>query len=315
MLVHNGLHITFAQACGFVHNRTVKGKGFTSLSHPDYFQLPLLPKCGYSLQGTSVELLNSVLAQVIFSVAPQPLLEEFHSSFLSGDLPALASHPSANFALQAFLAAANRSPLVKKLLAELKGSFKELLQRRRSGVVAAMLAACARTGAGQADASKALAAALTSLHDEGKVSVYQSCFPCAVIRTHYVYRLSWHLSHTTWEPDALQPQSHQTEQQGGVQSVNAKCECKVLLHSVLCWSCMCLASCDHMLISVVCSQVICTCTVACSIACLHCSSLKAVSNCCAHAWHPLWAFLHTINSSAAMAACCDCLSATKHQQS
>lgn len=102
-------------------------------------------------------------------MAPQPLLEEFHSSFLAGDLPALASHPSANFALQAFLAAANRSPLVKKLLAELKGNFKELLQRRRSGVVAAMLAACARTSAGQADASKALAAALTSLHDEGKV--------------------------------------------------------------------------------------------------------------------------------------------------
>lgn len=104
-------------------------------------------------------------------MAPQPLLEEFHSCFLAGDLPALASHPSANFALQAFLAAANRSPLVKKLLAELKGSFKELLQRRRSGVVAAMLAACARTSAGQADASKALAAALTGLHDEGKVII------------------------------------------------------------------------------------------------------------------------------------------------
>lgn len=68
------------------------------------------------------------LLQVVFSVAPQPLLEEFYSSFLSGDLPALASHPSANFALQAFLAAANRSPLVKHLLAELKGSFTDLLQ-------------------------------------------------------------------------------------------------------------------------------------------------------------------------------------------
>ena len=103
-------------------------------------------------------------------MAPQPLLEEFYSSFLSGNLPALAAHPSANFALQAFLAAANRSPLVKMLLAELKGSFKELLQRRRSGVVAALLAACARTSAGQADASKAIAAALAGLHDEGKVS-------------------------------------------------------------------------------------------------------------------------------------------------
>lgn len=109
--------------------------------------------------------------QVIFSVAPQPLLEEFYANFLSGDLPALASHPSANFALQAFLAAANRSPLVKHLLAELKGSFTDLLQRRRSGVVAAMLAACARTSAGQADASKALVAAVTALHDETKVDV------------------------------------------------------------------------------------------------------------------------------------------------
>ena len=111
------------------------------------------------------------MMQVIFSVAPQPLLEEFYSSFLEGDLAALALHASANFALQAFLAAANRSPLIKKLLAELKGSFKELLQRRRSGVVAAMLAACARTSTGQADASKALTAALTALHDEGKVVV------------------------------------------------------------------------------------------------------------------------------------------------
>lgn len=122
--------------------------------------------------------------QVVFAVAPQPLLEEFYSSFLCGDLPALAAHPSANFALQAFLAAANRSPLVKTLLAELKGSFKELLQRRRSGVVAALLAACARTSAGQADASKAIAAALTGLHDEGKVS------RCAVLHP-AVHRLGY----------------------------------------------------------------------------------------------------------------------------
>ena len=33
-----------------------------------------------------------------------------------------------------------------------------------------MLAACARTSAGQADAGKALAAALTVLHEEGKVN-------------------------------------------------------------------------------------------------------------------------------------------------
>ncbi len=125
--------------------------------------------------------------QVVFAVAPQPLLEEFYSSFLSGDLPALAAHPSANFALQAFLAAANRSPLVKTLLAELKGSFKELLQRRRSGVVAALLAACARTSAGQADASKAIAAALTGLHDEGKVSSDAVLLTCMLQSTDWVF--------------------------------------------------------------------------------------------------------------------------------
>ncbi|KAL0033664.1 hypothetical protein WJX79_010817 [Trebouxia sp. C0005] len=87
-----------------------------------------------SFQSIMQDRLSSHVVEVVFGVAPQPLLEEFYSSFLSGNLPALAAHPSANFALQAFLAAANRSPLVKMLLAELKGSFKELLQRRRSGL-------------------------------------------------------------------------------------------------------------------------------------------------------------------------------------
>ena len=50
-----------------------------------------------------------------------------------------------------------------KAVKELRGSFPELLRSRRGGVIAATLAASARTGAGQVDLCKALSAALREL--------------------------------------------------------------------------------------------------------------------------------------------------------
>ena len=50
-----------------------------------------------------------------------------------------------------------------KAVKELRGSFPELLRSRRGGVIAATLAAAARTGAGQVDLCKALSAALREL--------------------------------------------------------------------------------------------------------------------------------------------------------
>jgi hypothetical protein len=52
---------------------------------------------------------------------------------------------------------------VKQALAELGDSFGELLSRKRSGVVAALLAASGRLGAAQSDACRALSRGLTGL--------------------------------------------------------------------------------------------------------------------------------------------------------
>ena len=48
-------------------------------------------------------------------VLPEGLLEQLHSSCLRGSLAALAMHPSANFGVQAFLAALHTSQQVPTL--------------------------------------------------------------------------------------------------------------------------------------------------------------------------------------------------------
>ncbi|KAK9812727.1 hypothetical protein WJX72_002737 [[Myrmecia] bisecta] len=112
------------------------------------------------LQGLMRERTSSHLMEVVFQVAPPALLDDLYARVLKGSLAGLALHPSANFVVQAAAAAATKTPQVKQLLGELKDSFRELLKQRRSGVVAALLAACGRTGTGQAEACKALANAL-----------------------------------------------------------------------------------------------------------------------------------------------------------
>lgn len=52
---------------------------------------------------------------------------------------------------------------IKQALAELGDSFGELLSRRRSGVVAALLAAAGRLGAAQSEACRALSRGLTGM--------------------------------------------------------------------------------------------------------------------------------------------------------
>jgi hypothetical protein len=58
-------------------------------------------------------------------------------------------------------------PQVTQALAELGDSFGELLSRKRSGVVAALLAACSRLGAAQSAACRALSRGLTGLPAAG----------------------------------------------------------------------------------------------------------------------------------------------------
>ena len=60
---------------------------------------------------------------------------------------------------------------MKGLLKELGGSFEQLLSQKRAGVVAALVAACLRTGACQEVVCAALTAALHSRQQEDKVQL------------------------------------------------------------------------------------------------------------------------------------------------
>ena len=100
---------------------------------------------------------GSHLFEAILRAAPPKLLNEIFRRFFRGKLRALASHPSANFVLQAFLGATGDADHVATALMELGQDFGSLMRERRAGVVAAILAACARTRSGERDAAKSLA--------------------------------------------------------------------------------------------------------------------------------------------------------------
>ena len=105
---------------------------------------------------------GSHLFEAILRAAPPKLLNEIFRRFFRGKLRALSSHPSANFVLQAFLGATGDADHVATALMELGQDFGSLMRERRAGVVAAILAACARTRSGERDAAKSLARGLTA---------------------------------------------------------------------------------------------------------------------------------------------------------
>ncbi|BDA51236.1 Nucleolar protein 9 [Coccomyxa sp. Obi] len=121
------------------------------------------------VQGLAQDPTSSHFLEVMMRVAPERLLADVYQRFLRGSLARLAMHPSANFVVQAYLAALHGSQQVKTALRELRDALPEMLRGRRSGVAAALLAAAGRTGnaAVQADAVRALASALAALQSAG----------------------------------------------------------------------------------------------------------------------------------------------------
>ncbi|GLC52285.1 hypothetical protein PLESTB_000605000 [Pleodorina starrii] len=103
---------------------------------------------------------TSHLVEVLMQVLPRPLLEELFRRFLAPRLAELAHHPSANFVLQAALAATPSKEMAKTMYDSLSGLLPDLLRKRRSGVVAALVACCGRHGVCQREVCAALAGAL-----------------------------------------------------------------------------------------------------------------------------------------------------------
>ncbi|KAL4419124.1 hypothetical protein ABPG77_004516 [Micractinium sp. CCAP 211/92] len=102
---------------------------------------------------------GSHLMEAVFSTAPDDYFAKLTTLCFKGHLLPLAQHPSANFAVQAALAALRKPQQLKRMVEDLKPSFHQLLRSRRGGVIAALLAAAGRLGTQEAEASAALWAA------------------------------------------------------------------------------------------------------------------------------------------------------------
>ena len=87
---------------------------------------------------------GSHLFEAIIRAAPRGVLGEIFRRFFRGKMRAVAGHPTAKFVLQALFGATRDGDHVNTALQELGPDFGSLLRERRAGVVAAVLAACAR---------------------------------------------------------------------------------------------------------------------------------------------------------------------------
>ena len=105
---------------------------------------------------------GSHLFEAILRAAPKGLMGEIFRRFFRDKMRSLASHPTANFTLQAMLGATRDPEHIAAAMQELGQDFGSLMRERRAGVVAATLAACARLRSGERDAAKSLARGLTA---------------------------------------------------------------------------------------------------------------------------------------------------------
>ncbi|GIL74790.1 hypothetical protein Vretimale_2348 [Volvox reticuliferus] len=106
---------------------------------------------------------TSHLMEALLQVLPRALLEEFFRRFLGPRLAELAHHPSANFVVQTVLVAAPSKEMAKTMYDSLSGLLPDLLRKRRSGVVVALVACCGRHGICQREVCAALASALSGM--------------------------------------------------------------------------------------------------------------------------------------------------------
>ncbi|GER28355.1 pumilio 23, partial [Striga asiatica] len=86
----------------------------------------------------------SHLMEVILAVAPDNMFNEVFTKIFKGSLFRMSSHSSGNFVVQALISHARNQEHIKLIFEELSSKFRNLLELGRSGVVAALIAACER---------------------------------------------------------------------------------------------------------------------------------------------------------------------------
>ncbi|XP_074090885.1 LOW QUALITY PROTEIN: nucleolar protein 9 [Macrotis lagotis] len=116
---------------------------------------------------------SRLLEQVLLTSEPSRLQSIFEDHF-QGQLQALASHPIANFPLQRLLDAITTPQLLSQVFEELSPALEAVLAQGHPGVVIALVGACRRVGAHQAQILQLL---LEAFHCAEPPSRQVACVP------------------------------------------------------------------------------------------------------------------------------------------
>ncbi|XP_069342230.1 nucleolar protein 9 isoform X1 [Eulemur rufifrons] len=145
---------------------------------------------------------SRLLEQVLLVLEP-PRLQSLFEDHFQGQLQTLAAHPIANFPLQRLLDAITAPELLLPVFEELSPALEAVLAQGHTGVVVALVGACRRVGAHQAQVLQLL---LEAFHCAEPSSRQVACVP--LFATLMAYEVYYGL---TEEEEGAVPAEHQVE--------------------------------------------------------------------------------------------------------
>ncbi|XP_040129818.2 nucleolar protein 9 isoform X1 [Ictidomys tridecemlineatus] len=185
------LHRKLPQFCAYLCNAVI---GYLSTRSSSAAGSPLLL---FLRDQTSSRLLEQVLL-----VLEPPRLQSLFEDHFQGQLQTLAAHPIANFPLQRFLDSISTPELLSPVFEELSPALEAVLAQGHPGVVIALVGACRRVGAYQAQVLQLL---LEAFHCAEPSSRKVACVPLFATLT--AYEVYYELT----EEEGAVPSEHQVE--------------------------------------------------------------------------------------------------------
>ncbi|MBZ3881346.1 Nucleolar protein 9 [Sciurus carolinensis] len=185
------LHRKLPQFCAYLCNAVI---GYLSTRSSSGAGSPLLL---FLRDQTSSRLLEQVLL-----VLEPPRLQSLFEDHFQGHLQTLAAHPIANFPLQRLLDAISTPELLSPVFEELSPALEAVLAQGHTGVVIALVGACRRVGAYQAQVLQLL---LEAFHCAEPSSRQVACVP--LFATLMAYEVYYELM----EEEGAMPAEHQVE--------------------------------------------------------------------------------------------------------
>lgn len=144
---------------------------------------------------------SRLLEQVLLVLEPERLQRLFKNHF-QGQLYSLAEHPIANFPLQRLLDAVTSPELLSLVFEELSPALEAVLARGHPGVVVALVEACRRVGAHQAQVLQLL---FEAFHCAEPPSRQVACVPL------FASLLAYEVYYELMEEEGAVPAEHQVE--------------------------------------------------------------------------------------------------------